>query len=88
MQWIQWRSGRFKVFAALMKPSPVSWMHWLTCFERRCLLIFAPIQNVNVSWGLGLMHPCLSVPVEREAEGHEARPSEELGILVVSRVDP
>ena len=37
--------------------------------------------------GQGLMHPCLAVP-QREAKGHEARPSEELGILVVSRVDP
>ena len=73
MQWIQWRSGRFKVFAALMKPATVSWMHWLTCFEGR-RFTFAR-QHVNVSWGLGLMHPCLAVPVEREAEGHEARPS-------------
>ena len=72
MQWIQWRSGRFKVFAALMKPATVSWMHWLTWFESR-RFTFAR-QHVNVSWDLGLMHPCLAVPV-REAEGHEARPS-------------
>ena len=37
MQWTQWRSGPFKVFEALMKPAPVSRMHWLNCFEgRRC----------------------------------------------------
>ena len=55
-QWIRWRSGPFQ---ALMKPAPVSWMHWLTCFEGRCFLIFAPIQHVNVWWqgcSLGTWH--------------------------------
>jgi len=45
-----------------------------------------PVSHIRV-WGLGLMHPCLAAP-QGEAKGHEARPSEELGILVVSRVDP
>ena len=49
MQWIQWRSGPFKVFEALMKPAPVSWMHWLL-WRQMLFLIFAPIQHVNVSW--------------------------------------
>ena len=55
MQWIQWRSGPFKVFEALMKPAPVSRMHWLNCFEgRRC-----PASRRMWKYVIGVPWDCL-----------------------------